>query len=184
MVAAVLVPVKSFREAKLRLAPALDEAARADLARRMAAKVLAAAAPLPAWVVCDDEEVADWGATYGATILQRPGRGLNGAVEDGVAALAEAGFDRVVVAHGDLPLATSLAWIAEFDGVTLIPDRHEDGTNVIGLPARSGFRFAYGAGSFGRHQAEASRLGLATRVVRDDPLGWDVDVPDDLSVLS
>ena len=32
--------------------------------------------------------------------------------------------------------------------------------------------------------AEAARLGLDLRIVRDIPLGWDVDVPADLAVLS
>ena len=183
MAAAVLVPVKSFREAKLRLAPALDEAARATLARDMATNVLAAAAPLPVCVVCDDEDVAEWAQALGAIVLRRPGRGLNGAVSDGVARLAEDGFDQVIVAHGDLPLATSLAWVADFDGITLVPDRHEDGTNVVCIPSAAGFEFAYGAGSFARHEAEAARLALPTRIVRDVPLGWDVDVPDDLTAL-
>ena len=48
---AVLVPVKAFDRAKLRLAPALDAAARARLARTMAETVLAAAGGLPVAVV-------------------------------------------------------------------------------------------------------------------------------------
>lgn len=183
MAAVVLVPVKSFSEAKLRLAPALPAAERADLARSMAAKVLAAAAPLDAWVVCDDDEVAAWAREQGASVLLRPGRGLNGAVADGVDHLAAEGFAQVIVAHADLPLATTLGWLADFDGVTLVPDRHDDGTNVACVPSAVGFRWAYGAGSFSRHRAEAERLGLALRIERDVPLGWDVDVPDDLSVL-
>jgi len=130
MAAVVLVPVKSFGEAKLRLAPALPAAERSALARSMAANVLAAAAPLPVWVVCDDDEVADWARAHGASVLLRPGRGLNGAVADGVAHLATEGHQQVIVAHADLPLATTLGWLADFDGVTLVPDRHEDGTNV------------------------------------------------------
>ena len=51
---AVLVPVKAFSEAKLRLAPALPPLGRAELARAMATHVLAAAHPLPTAVVCDD----------------------------------------------------------------------------------------------------------------------------------
>jgi 2-phospho-L-lactate guanylyltransferase len=101
-------------------------------------------------------------------------------VTDGVAHLAAAGFERVVVAHGDLPLAQRLQWVAGFDGVTLVPDRHDDGTNVICVPAGSGFRFGYGPGSFRRHGEEARRLGLAVRVVREPALGWDVDLPADL----
>lgn len=184
MAAVVLVPVKSFGQAKLRLAPALPAAERSELARDMAAKVLAAAAPLAAWVVCDDDEVADWARGHGAAVLLRPGRGLNGAVADGVEHLAGEGFDQVIVAHADLPLATTLGWLADFDGVTLVPDRHDDGTNVACVPSAAGFAFAYGAGSFARHRAEAERLGLPLRIERDVPLGWDVDVPDDLSVLS
>ncbi len=184
MAAVVLVPVKSFGEAKLRLAPALPATERADLARAMAAKVLAAAAPLDAWVVCDDDEVAAWARAHGASVLLRPGRGLNGAVADGVEHLAGEGFAQVIVAHADLPLATTLGWLADFDGVTLVPDRHDDGTNVACVPSSAGFTWAYGAGSFARHRAEAERLGLALRIERDVPLGWDVDVPADLSVLS
>ena len=48
---AVLVPVKAFAEAKLRLAPALDPAHRAELARAMATHVVNSAAPLPVAVV-------------------------------------------------------------------------------------------------------------------------------------
>jgi 2-phospho-L-lactate guanylyltransferase len=181
--AAVLVPVKAFRAAKLRLAPALDPLARAELARVMATRVVEAAAPLPVSVVCDDEEVSAWAGTVGAAVIWRPGRGLNGAVADGVGALAAVGHDHVIVAHGDLPHAVDLAWVADFDGVTLVPDRRNDGTNVVGLPirARATFRFAYGPGSFARHRAEAERIGVALRVVREPRLAWDVDVPADLA---
>ncbi len=179
---AVLVPVKSFAAAKVRLSPALDGAARAELARTMATGVLAAATPLPAAVVCDDVEVAAWATEQGAEVIWRPGRGLNGAVTDGVDHLGERGATRVIVAHADLPLAVSLAWVADFDGVTLVPDRHDDGTNVAAVPAGAGFGFGYGAGSFGHHQGEARRLGLDLRVVREPRLGWDVDLPADLDL--
>jgi 2-phospho-L-lactate guanylyltransferase len=178
---AVLVPVKAFRHAKLRLAPALDAPARAELARAMATNVVQAAAPLAVSVVCDDDEVAAWASAMGARVIWRPGRGLNGAVTDGVTVLAAEGCARVIVAHADLPHAVDVAWVADFEGITLIPDRHEDGTNVVCIPATAGFVFSYGRASFRRHQAEAERLGLPVRVVREQRLGWDVDVPDDLT---
>ena len=176
----VLVPVKSFTEAKVRLAPALDDASRAALARHMAAVVVAAAGSLPVAVVCDDEVVADWARSVGAEVFWRPERGLNGAVADGVSRFASRGVARVVVAHADLPLAEDLAWVAEFDGVTLVPDRRDNGTNVICVPSAAGYRFSYGPGSFRRHLAEAERLDLPVRVVREERLGWDVDLPVDL----
>jgi 2-phospho-L-lactate guanylyltransferase len=177
------MPVKAFAQAKVRLAPALDEKARALLSRRMAERVLVAARPLPVAVVCDDEAVASWARSQGATVISEPGRGLNGAVTLGVEHLAASGFEQVIVAHADLPLATSLAWLADLDGITLVPDRHDDGTNVLCLPAGCGFRFSYGPGSFARHRTEAERLGLGPRVLREPSLGWDVDVPADLAGL-
>lgn len=180
-VAAVLVPVKAFGDAKARLAPALDPAARAELARTMATRVVGAALPLPVTVVCDDDGVAAWARALGAGVVSAPGRGLNGAVADGVAALAETGVARVVVAHADLPLASGLADLAAGTGVTVVPDRHGDGTNVLVVPSGAGFRFAYGPGSSSAHVREAERLGLPVTVVRSDVLGWDVDVPADLS---
>ena len=182
MAAAVLVPVKAFAKAKGRLAEVLDAAGRADLARAMAEAVLRAASPLPVSVVCDDEEVRAWAAGLGVPTIWTPDLGLNGAVEAAIAQVAAAGIDRAVVAHADLPLALDLTWVAEGPGVTLVPDRHGDGTNVIGLPTSVGFRFAYGAASCARHREEAERLGLAVRVVPDVRLGWDVDTPADLEL--
>jgi 2-phospho-L-lactate guanylyltransferase len=172
--------VKDFRQAKRRLAGALAPAARAELARAMASAVVRAATGVPTFVVCDDADVAAWAREMGADVLWRPGLGLNGAVTDGVASLARAGFDRVLVAHSDLPLAVELTWIVPLPGITLVPDRRDEGTNVVCVPSRAGFRFAYGTGSFRRHLAEGRRLGLPVRVLREPTLGWDVDVPGDL----
>jgi len=177
---AVLLPVKSFREAKGRLAAALDQHHRAALAREMATKVAAAAGALPVYVVCDDDEVAAWATSVGAEVIWRPGRGLNGAVADGVDELAGFRFDKVIVAHADLPHALDLSWVADFDGVTLVPDRRDDGTNVACVPTGVGFTFSYGPRSFERHQHEAARLHLPVRIEREQRLGWDVDVPADL----
>jgi len=172
--------VKAFAQAKVRLAPALDPRARVRLVKAMAAKVIAAAGDVPVSVVCDDAEVGAGAGAQAASVVWAPGRGLNGAVEEGVATLAAQGASRVVVAHADLPLAEDLASVASFAGVTLVPDRRDDGTNVACVPCGAGFRFSYGPGSFARHIAETTRLDVALRVLREPLLAWDVDVPGDL----
>lgn len=179
---AVLVPVKAFTEAKLRLAPALLPAGRSELARAMATHVLDAARPLPTAVVCDDTEVATWARQHRVLVIWEPERGLNRAVEAGVERLRGAGAERVIVAHGDLPLAPGLTWVARFPGVTVVPDKVGNGTNVICVPSAAGFTFSYGPGSFTRHTAEALRLDLPLRVVREQGLSHDVDTPADLLV--
>jgi len=177
----VLVPVKAFSRAKARLAGVLDGPSRASLAREMAGRVLAAADGLAVTVACDDEEVAAWASAAGAQVAWTPGLGLNGAVTAGVDALRQQGVRRVVVAHADLPHARDLtAVVAIDDGVVAVPDRHDDGTNVLVVPADAGFVFAYGPGSFARHRDEAGRLALAFTVLRPPDLMWDVDVPADL----
>ncbi len=176
----MLVPVKAFGDAKGRLGPALDPARRAALARQMADRVLAAAGPLPVAVVCDDPGVAEWARTSGALVVWEPSRGLNGAVEAGVSRLGSAGVDQVIVSHADLPMAADLGRVGTGPGITLVPDRYGNGTNVIAVPADAGFRFSYGPGSFTRHVAEAERLGAAVTVLDLPDLAWDVDVPDDM----
>ena len=179
----VLIPVKAFHQAKRRLGSALSDPDRIALVRAMAARVVAACVPLPVAVVCDDQGVAQWASELGATVMWEPGQGLNGAVRAGVDRLARSGAQWVTVAHGDLPRAHGLGLLAPFDGVTLVPDRRDDGTNVLRLPAASEFSFAYGPGSFRAHRAEATRLGLPVRVLRDPDLAYDVDWPADIVEL-
>ncbi len=177
---AVLVPVKAFDQAKRRLHLALSRAERSELSRAMADRVLAAAHPLPVAVVCDDNEVAEWAREHGALVVWEPRRGLNGAVEAGVDHLAALGVSQVTVAHADLPRASHLAEVGEAPGISLVPDRYGNGTNVMALPTDAGFQFSYGPGSFARHRAEAQRLGLPTRILDRPDLAWDVDEPGDV----
>lgn len=181
--AAVLVPVKAFHHAKLRLGAILSPTERCELARRMATHVVRVATPLPVAIVCDDPAVAQWAETVGAEVVWCPETGLNGAVTRGVETLAAGGIPEVVIAHGDLPDARGFAHLTGAGGVTAIPDRRADGTNVLCVPTGAGFGFSYGAGSFRRHCDEARRLGLSLRVRRDPELTWDVDVPEDLRRL-
>ncbi len=179
--AVVLVPVKAFADAKARLAAVLDDAERERLARWTSARVLAAAGELPTYVACDDERVAEWATDHGASILWHPGVGLNAAVNDSVAELREAGVTDVIVAHGDLPRAHSLAALVHPGTLTLVPDRHGDGTNVAAVPTEMPFLFSYGPGSFQRHLAAAIASRLSVRVRRDPLLALDIDTPSDLS---
>lgn len=183
----MLVPIKGFGAAKARLGGALDAPQRVELARRLAGGVLAAAAPLPTWVVCDDDGVAAFATAAGAGVIRQPRPGLNPGVQHAVGVLAAAGHGVVLVAHADLPEPGGLGAVAAAaaaDRVVLVPDRHGEGTNVLAVPAAIGFRFAYGAGSAAAHRTEAERLGLPLHEVHDEALGWDVDVPTDLDDLA
>ena len=183
--AGVVVPVRAFALGKARLAERLSPAERADLSRRFAGRVVAAAGAMPVVVVTSAPEVQAWADELRVDTVGDPGT-LDAAADAGRAQLAERGCVRVVVAHADLPFAQSLEPVAG-DGdapvVALVPDHRHDGTPVLAVPAAAEFRFSYGPGSFRRHVTEAERLGLSVRVVRDPDLAFDVDVPADLERL-
>lgn len=176
----MLIPVKAFDQAKRRLHLAMSGPERADLARAMADRVMGAAHPLPVAVVCDDIEVARWARAGGALVVWEPGRGLNGAVEAGVDHLRAGGVTQVTVAHADLPRATDLAQVGDAPGITLVPDRYGNGTNVMALPTDIGFQFSYGPGSFARHRIEAHRVGVPLQILDLPDLAWDIDEPADV----
>jgi 2-phospho-L-lactate guanylyltransferase len=185
-VLAAVVPIRSFGDAKRRLATRLDGPARRSLARGLADGVLrslAVAAGVPTFVVTADPEVAELATGVGAVVVDDLAGTLDAAVDAGRDAAIATGHDRLLVAHADLPFPADLGGVAAVgppDGVVLVPDRHLDGTNVIALPAALDFDFSYGVGSFDRHRLEAGRLDAVVTVVSPSPLAWDVDVPEDL----
>ncbi len=179
---AVVVPIRAFDGALSRLSDVLSPVQRSNLMRAMARRVLAAAAPHAVHVATDDREVSQWAHGEGAEVITVGSTGLNAAAQVALERLGSAGFGRVVVAHGDLACVQSLHPVIG-PGVVIAPDRGSEGSNVVCVPADSGFEFSYGPGSFGRHCAEAHRLGLALRVVRDPTLAADIDDPSDLRRL-
>jgi 2-phospho-L-lactate/phosphoenolpyruvate guanylyltransferase len=178
---ALLVPVKAFGDAKARLASVLSPEQRAQLARWTATRVVDAAGTLPVFITCDDDVVAEWATGVGATVLWHPGEGLNAAVDSSVSELRELGIEHVVIAHGDLPLARSFDRIPRSATVTLVPDRRNDGTNVLAMPTLHTMEFSYGVRSFGRHLASALRCDYAVEVRHDAHLALDIDTPADLT---
>lgn len=177
---AVLIPVKRFGAAKARLAGVVDAPTRARLARWLADRVVAASGSAPVFVACDDDEVASWADDVGAEVLWSPGLGLNGAVDAGRATIAGKGFDHVVIAHSDLPLAHDLDRLARPATITVVPDRHRDGTNVLALPVGAVVPASYGGGSFGRHLELALADGHVVQVWDDPRLALDLDRADDI----
>jgi len=175
---AVLVPVKAFSEAKQRLATVLDPDTRARLARWLATGVIRSVGSCPVFVVCDDLEVREWAEDLGATALWTARLGLNGAVDDGVAAIATSGFDHVVVSHADLPLPFGIVDQARSGTATFVPDRQRHGTNVMAFPTSCPIAASYGPGSFRRHHAASTAPTSEVRF--DHHLSIDLDTPEDL----
>ena len=181
----VVIPIRSFRDAKTRLADVLSSSDRERLAEAMATRVVAAAHELAVHVVTEDETVARWAAGLGAHVIDPGVRGLNAAVAAAQEILRQQldPAQRMIVAHADLPMAEDLR-VVTGPGVAVAPDAARDGSNVLSLPVGAGFSFRYGPGSFAAHRIEAESRGLPFTVVSDGSLALDIDDPTDLAALA
>jgi 2-phospho-L-lactate guanylyltransferase len=174
-----IVPVKSFRHGKQRLAPLLTPDQRHDLARDLAIHVTTTAerAGMSPMVVTADEEVAVWAKASGHSLLSDPGTGLDNAAAAGVDHVVRSGSPWLIL-HSDLPLlgADDLQTLAHvvMGGSSVIAPSSDGGTSAIG--STGPFRFSFGPGSFHRHLTRLTTPVIVTRT----GLLLDVDIPDDL----
>ena len=193
---AVVVPVRSFDAGKSRLSDVFTPAQRELLARTMAEIVVAPRSGAQWFVVCDDQRIADWAATRGATPVLVAARGLNASLAEAVPTIVSDSsprgpFSHLAVSHADLPFAHDLVDIVTAsiieapDSIHLASDRRDDGTNVAVIPTTllDRWTFSYGQGSFTTHRELAESIGADLRIIADDRLAIDVDTIDDLEVV-
>lgn len=182
----LVIPVKPFTEAKRRLEPAMDAAARARLATDLFRHVFAVASEFSGShaviVVSRSPEILHYAQAHGATGLPESGEpNLNAAVGEAAAYARATNELKLLVVASDLPLlcATDLAMLA---GQTwaIAPDRRGCGTNALLWPAAPRPGFHFGEDSFARHCAEAKTCGFIPHIVSRRGLGHDVDLPEDL----
>jgi len=188
-VLAIIIPIKAFHQAKERLSDLLTPAERFVLAKLCAERVLQASVGYQVFVVCDDEEVAQWARAQNAKIVWQSESGLNNAIKAGVKAVRARNFELAMIVHSDLPLATGFSHLFNDrdlqtlkNSITVVPDRHEDGTNVMIVPTASDFEFAYGRNSFIEHQQNAKNCNLTLRIIHDQFLSVDIDTAQDLDL--
>lgn len=188
MSTALILPVKSFAQAKQRLGDALADPQRAELAAAMVEDVLdelvrGALRPL---ILVSREPVVRDGVV---TVHDDREAGQSAAALLGIARAGELGCDRAVLVPGDCPLIEAgeleeLAARAQEIGVAIVPDRHGTGTNALALSTDGTFEPQFGPGSCARHVAQAEAKGLRHEVIRVPSLELDVDTRDDAAALA
>lgn len=186
-----LVPIKPLTQAKSRLAPVLDQGARAALVMAMLRHTLAILSQAPALaqvaVVTADSEVQQVAQAYG-TISMPEGQtlGLNHSLTWAAAQAQALGATGILVIPGDLPMLSirSVNLVLRLglsSQLLIVPDREEQGTNALLMIPPDLIPFRFGPHSFQRHRAAAVARGLAPVIVRVADLAADLDVPDDLA---
>ncbi len=193
----VLIPIKDFVNAKQRLSGVLSPSERRALSQAMVEDMLECLRGVAGidgiLLVSDDPGAGLLAYRYGASVLVEKGhsRGLNAAVEQAAAHLAQRGASHMLVLHGDLPAISAgdiAALAADIDAapesfVRLAPDRRERGSNGLLCSLPAPIRFAYGSDSFTRHRAACGQAGIACDLLPLSSMQLDIDTPQDLERL-
>jgi 2-phospho-L-lactate/phosphoenolpyruvate guanylyltransferase len=191
-----ILPIKSFGAAKQRLAGLLGGGSREALAQAMFSDVLTSLRHVPdldgVAVVTANRMAEDAAALHtGVTLLADTDEaGQSAATQIGLRHATANGYERALLVPGDTPLLDPLEVAAMFDradegatAVTIVPDRHGEGTNALLLTLPAAIEPAFGPGSLERHTAAAQAAGTVHRVDSVASLALDVDTPEDLATL-
>jgi 2-phospho-L-lactate guanylyltransferase len=186
-----ILPVKSFGDAKQRLAPALGAGSRQALAQAMFCDVLASLRRVPILdyvVVVTADPVAEAAARGERVEVLRDTEqsGQSAAAIIGIRRALADGLERALLVPGDTPLLDPgevAALLRRGDPVTIVPDRHGTGTNALLLAPPDAIEPSFGPGSRERHEAAARAAGVEPVVDKVPTLMLDVDTGDDLAAL-
>jgi 2-phospho-L-lactate guanylyltransferase len=188
-----ILPIKSFSEAKQRLAEELTPGPRRALAEAMFSDVLIALRRANSiseiLVVSGDHGAQRIAGGHGAIVVEDDTLGHSEAALLGIGQALESGAERVLLVPGDCPLLDPkqidelVARPVAQRSALIVPDRHGTGTNALLLTPPEALRPSFGPDSRARHVANAQAEGCTPEVVDVSSLALDVDTPDDLAAL-
>lgn len=189
-----IVPFKSMRRAKSRLAPALDLESRQAFSRSLLVNTLetlgSASCVDTTLVVSRDAEALEIARSMGATPLVESGEpDLNRALSQAEAEAVGSGASALLILPADLPCLGG----SEIERLTaralkppvavVAPDRRGDGTNALLVSPPGLIEFSFGTGSYRRHCELARRAGASLEVCDLPGLALDIDLVEDLDLL-
>ena len=191
---AALMPVKGFRNAKQRLSPLLNSAAREVLAETMFRDVLRQVRQVRGlsgtFVVTGDDKVAAIASKAGAEVIRENAEnGETSAVDFARLELKRAGCEALLIIPGDMPLLRTedveavLAQVpdtAVAPFALLVPSHDKLGTNALLLAPPDVIALRFGHDSFTFHMSQVTALGLPARFVENEHIALDIDEPKDL----
>ena len=196
----VVVPVRALDDGKRRLSPVLDASQRSAVVAGLLEHTLRA---LEVWggaamihVVSPDPAVVPIAQARGGRPLVQSDEGLNEAIVAARRVATDIGATAMLVLPSDLPdlepaslealIEAADAALAAGAGqpvVVIAPADARSGTNALLLSPPDAIEPGFGPGSLERHLRAAEAAGASTQLVVDAALGFDLDTPDDLTVL-
>lgn len=190
-----IVPVKPLRMGKSRLSDVLTQDERADLNHRLLAHTLDTLGAISEidqmLVVSRDQAALALARDLGARTVQESGAPqLNVALARATAVARNFSTRGVLIVPADLPLITTEDVHAMLDRaedppvVVVAPDRRRQGTNALLVCPAGLIEYEFGPASFKRHCEGALQAGARLEVVELPSLALDMDLPEDLQMVS
>ncbi|HSV80222.1 MAG TPA: 2-phospho-L-lactate guanylyltransferase [Ramlibacter sp.] len=187
----LILPFKSIRGGKSRLAAVLAPQQRREINHHLLSRSIAVACeyagPERVLVVSACEEALAIARGQDCRALTETSQlGLNAALEHAISHVQTSGAADILLLSCDLPQvrASDLDAVVQLgrrrESLVLATDRAGTGTNALYLPPGQRIRLHYGPGSCELHLAEANRRGLPLHVIQTERLAFDVDWPGDL----
>jgi 2-phospho-L-lactate guanylyltransferase len=189
----LLIPFKSLATAKQRLAEALDQQQRSQLAEAMLRDVMTAAAGvlgrIDVALVTGDARAQDMAAEFGFIVIEdRRNQSETAAIEMATAWCEQHGYDTTIVTPADIPLITSqelqrVLDAAPGEGAVFVPAYDRRGSNCILRRPAGLIPLRFGNDSFLPHCEAMKRTGKEVVILEMPGIGLDIDNPHELELL-
>jgi 2-phospho-L-lactate/phosphoenolpyruvate guanylyltransferase len=189
----LLIPVKGLSTAKQRLATALTQSQRSQLAEAMLRDVMAAAAGVLGRVdvalVTADARAQHIAREFGFGVIDDTrNESETAAIEMATAWCEQRGYEATVVVPGDIPLITSdelhrVLDAAPAEGAVFVPAYDRRGSNCILRRPASLIPLRFGNDSFLPHCEAMRKTGKELVILEMPGIGLDIDNPHELDLL-
>jgi 2-phospho-L-lactate guanylyltransferase len=189
----LLIPAKSLTTAKQRLAAALDQERRSQLAEAMLRDVMTAAAGalgrIDVALVTGDARARALAAEFGFLVIDDPrNESETAAIEGATAWCEQRGYDTTIVVPGDIPLITSdelqrVLDAAPAEGAVFVSAYDRRGSNCILRRPAAIIPLRFGNDSFLPHCEAMRKIGRELVILEMPGIGLDIDNPHELELL-
>jgi len=190
-----IVPVKPLRRGKSRLAQVLSEEERLGLNSQLLVHTVDTLREIPeieqVLVVSRDQSALALARAHGARTVQENGAPeLNVALTRATIVAKQYATRGVLIIPSDLPMISKedvsamIGMVKEPPVVVVAPDRKREGTNALLVCPVGLIEYDYGPHSFERHCLRAQQVGARLEICDLPSLALDMDVPEDLELVS
>ncbi|NMC28862.1 MAG: 2-phospho-L-lactate guanylyltransferase [Pelolinea sp.] len=189
-----IVPVKSLRRGKSRLANVLTDEERSALNNDLLIRTLHCLQSIPAidqvLVISYDPEVLAKARELGTMTVQEGKRtNLNNALRRATVAAKAYNASKAIIIPADLPFINKediedfIAQQGTPPEIIISSDQRSDGTNALLTNPIGILEYNFGEWSFRKHIEQAEQKKINVKVKNEKSLTFDLDLPEDLEIF-